>query len=261
MSSLKGKRVVVTRPLKKSASLFKLLHEHGAYPILLPVIETKTVSQSTTLDNALRNLKLYDWLVLTSVEGVEAVWERIEALGIEALPKELKIAVIGPKTATALAKKYRKPDFAPKEYVAEAIVPGLGDLSEKKVLLARANIARTTLPRLIRMQGGKVDDLIAYHTLPADPPSSSLTALKEGVDMIAFTSPSTIIFFNEIVQKLGLKIAALPGRPTFAYIGPITAAKAKNMGLPVDVVAEDYTAEGLVEAIVSHYEKQAMANI
>ncbi len=261
MSSLNRKRVVITRPLKKAASLVNLLNEHGAFPILLPVIETKNVSHSVALNNALRNLALYEWLILTSAEGVEAVWERIEALGIVSLPEELKIAVIGPKTAAALAEKHREPDFAPKEFVAEAIIPGLGNLIGKKVLLARANIARTVLPRLIRMRGGEVDDLVVYHTLPADPSPSSLTELQAGVDMISFTSPSTVEYFARIARNLGLELVALPGNPTFAYIGPITAAKAKSLGMSLDVVAKEYTAEGLVEAILSHYEQKAMTRL
>ena len=169
--------------------------------------------------------------------------------------------MIGPKTAAALAEKHREPDFAPKEFVAEAIILGLGNLIGKKVLLARANIARAVLPRLIRMRGGEVDDLVVYHTLLANPSPGSLAELQAGVDMISFTSPSTITFFADIVQNLGLDIIALPGNPIFAYIGPITAAKAKSVGMPVEIVAKEYTAEGLVDAIVSHYKEKVLAQI
>jgi len=168
MASLSGKRVVVTRPEGQSQRFVEMLVNLGANPICLPVIEISPVADPQELDVVLKRLDRYDWLVLTSINGVAAVWERFDALNVQSLPKMLKIACIGPKTAAALKEKGYQADFVPEEYIAEAILPGLGDLEGLNVLLARADIARPDLPEAIRAGGGIADDICAYRTIPAE---------------------------------------------------------------------------------------------
>ena len=160
-----------------------------------------------------------------------------------------RFAAIGPKTAEALKAHGVTPDFVPEEFVAEAIVPGLGDLHSKWVLLLRAEIAREALPEAIAEAGGIAHEIAVYKTLPAQPDPEGLAALRAGVDIITFTSPSTVQNFVAIAKQNGLDPYNLPNNPLFACIGPITEQAAREEGLTNLVVAKEYTTEGLIEVI------------
>lgn len=256
MASLIGKRIVITRPRAQSGSFAKLLQKEGAETIIFPTIQISPPEQAEALDKALLEISTYDWIVFTSVNGIESVWDRLSILEIEQIPSQVKIAAIGPKTAKSLMHRGRQPDFVPDEYILEEIVPGLGDLRGKRVLLARADRARSILPNMIRENGGQVDDLVAYRTLPAKSDQEGLAAITVGVDMITFTSPSSIDNFIDLMEKNKLSIYGLMGTPTFAYIGPVTARRAQELNLPHDVVAQEYTIEGLIRAIIDFYARK-----
>ncbi|MBA4380638.1 MAG: HemD protein, partial [Anaerolinea sp.] len=228
----------------------------GFEPIYFPVIEIRPMEDNTALDRALQKLTCYDWVVFTSVNGVEAVWEHLpplpapfggasrgEGLGV-------RVAAIGPKTADALRTRGVNPDFVPDEYVAEAILPGLGDLRGRWVLLPRAEIAREALPKAIVKADGVAHEIAVYHTLPAEPDPAGLAALRSGVDVVTLTSPSTVQNFVAIVRQHGLDPLRLPGNPVFACIGPITEQAARDEGLNNLVMADEYTTEGLIQVIV-----------
>lgn len=256
MHDLHAKRVVVTRPRKQYHDFAQALEAHGAEPVCFPVIEVAQVEDSTDLDAALRDLDQYDWLVLTSVNGVAAVWVRLVALGLFTIPPKVKVAAIGPKTGRALEARGVSPDFVPDEYIADAILPGLGEVEGKRILLARADIARKDLVNAIRKAGGTADDLVAYRTLPASPDLNGLAAIRAGVDVLTFTSSSTVHNFVAIMQSIGLDVHNLPCKPLFAYIGPITAETAGEYNLPIDVVAQQYTTDGLIDRLVDFYAQQ-----
>lgn len=243
------KRVLITRPQRQAGEFAAALSKAGFTPVFFPVIEIAPADPAP-LDSALQQLDSIDWLVLTSANGVDAVWERLEALGIRKLPQGLRLAVIGPKTAAALRSHGCEPDFMPSEYVAEAILPGLGDLRGKNVLLARADIARKALAVAIRDAGGTAREVTAYRTLPAVPDPQGLAAIRQGLFAVTLTSSSTARNFAALSRQHGLDPLHLPGNPLYACIGPITAATAREEGLPVDVVAEEYTTEGMVKALV-----------
>jgi len=162
-----------------------------------------------------------------------------------------QVAAIGPKTAEALQGRGVRPHFVPEEYVAEAIVPGLGDLRGKWVLLPRAEIARKALPEAIFEAGGIPHEIAVYKTLPAQPNADGLAALKSGVDVVTLTSPSTVQNFVAMARGHELDPLALPGNPLFACIGPITTQAAREEGLANIVTAKEYTTEGLIEVISS----------
>ena len=254
MSDLRGKRVVVTRPEVQADGFVAQLQEVGAAPVCLPVIEIGPVADTAPLDRSLQKLTCYDWLVLTSVNGVEAVWERLSALGIAQLPERLQVAAIGPKTAAALQARQVTPDFVPEEYIAEAILPGLGDLRGRWVLLPRADIARPALAQAIQAAGGFAHEIAAYHTLPTEPDPKAIQTLREGVDILTFTSSSTVRNFIALMERTGLDPRDLPGKPLVACIGPITAGTAAEEGLQVGLVAEEYTIDGLLEALLHREE-------
>ena len=160
-----------------------------------------------------------------------------------------KFAAIGPKTAGSLKEHGITPNYVPEEYVAEAILPGLGDLIGKWVLLPRAEIARKALPEAIFNAGGIPHEITVYKTLPSQPDPNGLAALRSGVDVITLTSPSTVQNFVAIAEKNGLDPFNLPNNPQFACIGPITAQAANEAGLSNLVVAKEYTTDGLMAVL------------
>jgi uroporphyrinogen-III synthase len=246
---LTGKRIVITRPRHQANGLVEQVSSLDAIPIQFPVIEINPVADASSLDDALLSLARYDWLVFTSANAVDVVWQRMNALGMDQIPSGLKMAAIGPKTAAKLRNYGVTPTFVPPEYIAEAILPGLGDLKDRWVLLPRANLARQALPEAIRAAGGIAHEIVAYHTLPVEPERKALDALRQGVDIVTFTSSSTVRNFIVLVSQAGLDPLQLPGSPLIACIGPITAETARQEGLPVHLVADEFTAEGLLASL------------
>lgn len=245
-------RILITRPRAQSTAFAAALTTAGFEPIYFPVIEIRPMDDNTALDRALLKLACYDWVVFTSVNGVEAVWEHLPPLPPLPMGRGLgvRVAAIGPKTADALRARGVNPDFVPDEYVAEAILPGLGDLRGRWVLLPRAEIARKALPNAIAKADGVAHEIAVYHTLPAEPDPAGLAALRSGVDVVTLTSPSTVQNFVAIVRQHGLDPLCLPGNPIFACIGPITAQAAREEGLNNLAMADEYTTEGLIRVIV-----------
>jgi uroporphyrinogen-III synthase len=247
-------KVLITRPRAQADDFADKLRFAGFEPIFFPAIEIQSIENNVALERALEKLNCYEWVVFTSVNAVDVVF----FLTPPPLPmgdgQEVRFAAIGPKTAEALRKYGVEPTFIPDEYVGEAILSGLGDVKGKWVLFPRAEIARKELPEAIANAGGIVHEIVVYRTLPAEIDMDGLNALKSGVDVITFTSASTVENFVTIAKQNGLDPLNLPNNPLFACIGPITEQAAKEEGLGKLVVAKEYTTEGLIEAIV-HTEK------
>jgi uroporphyrinogen-III synthase len=242
-------RVLITRPPSQANEFAQALQAIGAEPVFLPVIQVSAITDTTILDRALARLHCYDWLVLTSANAVDVLLDRMRGNNIHALPAEIRVAAVGPKTASRLEENGIHVAFVPQEFVGEAIVPGLGDLRGRWVLLPTADIASPVLPKAIEAAGGVVHVITAYHTLPAEVDQEGLAALLQGIDVLTFTSGSTARNFNLMVQQAGLNPFALPGDPLVACIGPKTAQVAQELGFNVEIIAEDYTIVGLVAAI------------
>ncbi|MCG3141680.1 MAG: hypothetical protein HDKAJFGB_02996 [Anaerolineae bacterium] len=246
-------KVLITRPRTQADEFAEKLRSAGFEPNFFPVIEIQPIGNNVALERALEKLNCYEWVVFTSVNAVDVVFDEYSVFFLKE-NAGVRFAAIGPKTAEALRKYSIEPDFVPEEYVAEAILPGLGDLQGKWVLLPRAEIARQVLPEAIANAGGIAHEIIVYQTLPAQVDEDGLSALKSGVDVITFTSASTVENFFAIAKQNGLDPLNLPNNPLFACIGPITEQAAKEEGLLKLVVAKEYTTEGLIEAI-THTEK------
>jgi uroporphyrinogen III methyltransferase/synthase len=250
---LLGQRVLVTRPAHQAADFMAELRALGAEPISFPTIEIRPVEDTSALDGAIRRLAAagtseiggYDWLVLTSANGVAAFWERLQQLGLDSrCLAPVRIAAIGPATADALNRRSITSDLVPREYTAEGVLVAFYRLpvEGQRFLLARADIARQTLAEGLAARGALVDEIPAYRTVPlaggARPPAA---------DIVTFTSSSTV---QGYVNCLG-------GRPPATVlqdsqvvcIGPITAAMAESLGVPVTAVAEMYTIEGMLEKL------------
>jgi uroporphyrinogen III methyltransferase/synthase len=237
------KRVLITRPREQANDFAEKLCAAGFEPIFFPVIEIRPIENNIVLERAWSKLDCYDWIVFTSVNAVAVVFSQFER---RSLPR---VAAIGPKTAAALQSRGITPDFVPEEYVAESILPGLGDLRGKWVLLPRAEIARKALPEAIAEAGGIPHEIAVYKTLPVQPDPEGLAALKSGVDWITFTSPSTVQNFVEILRQQEMDPLQLLGKPKIACIGPITEQAARDEGFEISVVAEKYTTDGLIHAL------------
>jgi uroporphyrinogen III methyltransferase/synthase len=252
LKPLSGVKVLVTRPLVEAQSLSNQLRALGATAIELPTIEIVPPESYDQMDRAIRSLGSYDWVIFTSVHGVGYFIDRMSALSVpvETLNK-VHVAAIGPATASALEQSGKTADFVPSEYLSELIVPGLGDLHGKRVLLPRAGIASKRLPALLRKRGAVVDEVIAYRTvIPRDLTRQRLkSVLSGGVDFAAFTSPSTIRSLATVVSDHELQRSLESVK--IACIGPVTADAVKELGLRVEVVARNHTIGALVEAIVN----------
>ncbi len=255
-------KVLITRPRNQADAFATSLTEAGFDPIFFPVIEIRPFQENVALDRAIEKLGCYDWIVFTSVNGVDSFFSRLEIATESQSHREdnnspslrdsvagIKVAAIGPKTAQALEARSVTPDFVPDEYIAEAILPGLGDLRGRWVLLPRAEIARKALPEAIVLAGGVAHEIAVYQTLPAEIDRAGLAALKSGVDAVTFTSPSTVRNFIEIVRQAGLDPLRLPENPKIFCIGPITQKAAEEVGFVDVVVAEEYTTEGIVKLL------------
>jgi uroporphyrinogen III methyltransferase/synthase len=252
-------RILITRPRAQTDAFADALKNAGFEPVFFPVIEIRPFEENVALDRAIEKLSCYDWIVFTSVNGVEAFFERMtlpSPLGRGSGGEGVRVAAIGPKTAHSLIARGTTPDFVPDEYIAEAILPGLGDLRGRWVLLPRAEIARKALPEGILKAGGVAHEIAVYQTLPAEPDLAGLAALKSGVDAVTFTSPSTVENFVALVRRSGLDPISLPGNPKIACIGPITQSAAEEAGFVHVVVAEKYTSEGIVELLRSRVKEE-----
>jgi uroporphyrinogen III methyltransferase/synthase len=242
-----GKKVLVTRSRDQASELSELLRQYGAEPVEFPVIKISPPESFDELDSALDRIDKYDWLLFTSANGVRAVVDRLQELGRDVRwLKGPKVGAIGPKTADAIQCLGVKVDFVPKEFVAEAVVREFPDDPKgKRILIPRAKEAREVLPEKLMELGAQVDVVTSYKT-EAD--TSDLSDMSDRiqageVDIITFTSSSTVKMFAERIPKV-------PENVIIACIGPITAETAESLGLKPNVVAEEYTIEGLVEALV-----------
>ena len=239
---LEGVRVMVTRAGGQADSLARALRARGASVVLCPVIEIEPIEVAR---DELIGLDRYDWLILTSANGVERLFSLLRKAGLRA-PAHIKVAAIGPQTAASLRAHGMEPALVPDRYVAEELADQLRALLRPgtRLLLARAAGARDVLPDRLRAAGAAVDVIETYRAVaPADLPSALRQALPD-VDLVTFTSSSTVRHFVEAGGLAGL------GPAQVACIGPITAQTGRELGMRVDIIAAEYTAEGLVEAII-----------
>jgi uroporphyrinogen-III synthase len=249
-SLLSGVRILVGRARHQAGALSRELRKLGATVLEIPFIEIQKPRSFKALDSALRNLDAYDWLILTSVNGVEAMWERLDKLRLAKNDlKHLRIAAIGPATRKAIEQRGGKVEVVPKEYVAESVVRSLRRrVKGKHVLLVRAKVARDVIPSELRLAGANVDVVEAYETVV---PKSSRTRLRSALrnpqarpHVITFTSSSTVRNFVALLGQTSIEGIRL------ASIGPVTSSTLRELGMQIDIAAKEFTIPGLIEAVV-----------
>ena len=251
-----GKRVLVTRSRHQASVLSNLLAEQGAQPIEMPVIATEEIPDNQALDDAIKSLSEYQWVVLTSANGVEAFFSRVIALGMDAREfKGIKVCAIGPATAAALENHGLRTDYMPPVYTVEGIIAGFEskDIHNARILIPRAEMVDGGLVQRLTEMGAKVEQISAYRVVPAADDASIARGkqmLREGnIDVVTFASSSTV---RNLVSLLGDEREILKSA-TIACIGPVTAATAAELGLRADIVARKHSTPGLVEAMVDAY--------
>ena len=241
-ASLAGLRIMVTRADRQAAALADALASLGAQAVRCPVIVIEPIAVEPA---ALRDLGRYDWVVLTSANGVDRLRDVLREAHRD-FPANLKVAAIGPETAARAQEAGMTPALVPQRFIAEDLADALADATTPgaRILLARAAGARDVLPERLRARGAQVDVLETYRAVPPAGVGPRLAACLPGVDLITFTSSSTVRHFVDAMP------GALSDEVRIACIGPITAQTARDLGLRVDIIAQEYTTRGLVDAIV-----------
>jgi uroporphyrinogen-III synthase len=260
-SPLEGKRVVVTRAPEQAKELVREIEQLGAEVLLLPMVEFHEVEDAAPLDEALREIADFDWILFTSQNAVRFFAKRCRALGLD--PGKLqserpRIAAVGPATAKAAREEGFRVYWIASRFRGEALAHELReDMAGKKVLLPRSDLAAGKLPEALRKAGATVCEVISYRTVVPDAADSdALTQIRSGrVDVMTFASPSAFHHFVDL-----LSADELPGvaqRLRFAAIGRTTAGAIREAGLPVEIVAAEGTSAGLARAIANYFEENA----
>ena len=253
---LAGKKILITRARKQSTEFTTGLKKLGAEVIEFPTIEIFPPLSWKNLDRAISQLKSYDWIIFTSANGVNFLFQRFKERGENRRSfSSSKICAIGPATAEQLKKKGARVDYIPKEFVAESILRGFKrmGIEGKKILLARAKKARDVLPHGLKKMGATVDVVEVYRTVKPKGGAMRLKRLleKKEVDVITFTSSSTVSHFAELLKGTDLKKALKD--IAIACIGPVTARTAKKLGVKVQIQPEEYTIPALTRAIAKYF--------
>ena len=230
---------MVTRP--ESRSLADALEALGADVSIVPLIEIRPVEDPRALDAAAASLATYDWIVFTSVNGVAAVGERLRGIG------ETRVAAVGPVTADAVRELGVEPSFVAAR-ASEDIAAGLGSIAGARVLLPQADIADPRLADELSERGATVDAVVAYRTVQVEPALWGALPLR--------IAHAIVLASGSAVRSLASIAGSLEGigeSTILVCIGPKTAAVAREVGLPVGLVADETTSDGIIRSLVSHF--------
>lgn len=261
--ALNGRTVVITRARAQADDFAKELEQYGAHVVICPTIEIKELDNYARLDEAIDHLYGYDWLIFTSVNGVEHFLKRLDRAGHDTHDlDDVRVCAIGEATADKLRSHEVHVDVVPTEFKAEgvfaalaAFVGGPEKLHGLNVLLPRASVARDFLPKALEEAGARVDVVPAYVTsLPDNLDRGHMAAMLSGsADCIAFTSSSTVRNLAQLfdTQDLSGPLADV----TVACIGDVTAATAAEYGLAVDIQPQEFTVHALARAIAEHFQR------
>jgi uroporphyrinogen III methyltransferase / synthase len=245
--------MLVTRPAAQAAELVALLQERGLGAIAVPTVAIDRSSAAADLDQMLTTLDGADWLVLTSANGAEALAERLSVTG-RSLAIGTRVAAVGPATADALRTAGIRVDHVPADYLTVEIASGLGEVRDRRVVLARADAATPELRQALLERGALVEEVVAYRTVEGPPSSRDplRAALHADVHGVTFTSSSTVRGLLRLASAVDRGRAR--SLPAFC-IGPVTAATARRAGFHVAAVAAEHTASGLAASIADHFDR------
>jgi len=260
-----GIRILVTRARSQASELSQLLIAYGGEPVECPTIEFVPPASWDEVDQAIASLETFQWLVLTSVNGVQHFMRRLWHNGRDARSLHgLRVCCIGPRTAEELKKFGVKADVIPAQYQAEGVleVMNTAGVAGQRVLIARAAQAREILPEELRRLGAEVQVAPMYQTVV---PQSEVEGIKtrflsQGIEMVTFASSSTVRNFVELFGG-AKELQKILQHTIIGCIGPITAGTARELGLQVDVVAGQNTIPALVEALVVYRQQSTQVSV
>jgi uroporphyrinogen-III synthase len=246
---LAGRRILVTRSAGQVGKLSEGLRALGAEPVEVPVLEIVPPDSFVPLDECLRNLQNYDWLILTSTNTLRILCERAAHLGITLGATRPQVAAVGRATAAAAEAAGLHVDLVPEAQVAEGLVAALGEkVRNARVLFPRAVGAREVIPGSLRATGATVDVVDAYrNVMPTGAPAQLQAALQQGIDAATFTSSSSVTHLADAALAAGLTFP-FAGVPAVS-IGPITSATLRESGWPISAEAALHDVPGLLAAL------------
>jgi uroporphyrinogen III methyltransferase/synthase len=251
-----GKSLLVPRPAEQGRVTAAAIRARGARARLLPAIEIREPSDPAPLAGAIADLRSFEWVLFTSANGVTRFRAALSRAGLDARAfANAKIGAIGPKTALALESFGLRADLVAEEFVGEGLARALlAQGVPRRVLLARALVARDALPDLLRQAGSRVDVVPVYETVSADSGEALRDHFEQReIDVALFTSSSTV---NAVVDTLGARAVELLSTVTVASIGPITSKTLLERGIRVDSEATTFTVDGMLEALERHFSAQ-----
>ena len=252
-----GKRVLVTRSRTQASRMCELLEDAGAITVELPAIAIAPPEDFTPLDDAVGRLSSFGWVIFASTNAVDSVFHRLDARGKDARAfGPARVGAIGPATAAALERRGIRADFTPSRSISSAALEELAafDWSGVSVLLPAADIGRDELAGGLARLGAKVERVTAYRTVtPPDAAQRAQDAFADGIDIVTFTSSSTVRNLLALLEEDGGPGKGALSASLVACIGPVTSGTARGLGLRVDIEAEEHTVDGLAEALINHF--------
>jgi uroporphyrinogen III methyltransferase/synthase len=248
---LEGKKILLTRPREQSEEWAARLRQLEAQPIIFPLIEISPAEDSSPINEAIDKLDKVDILVFTSVNGVKYFQEALKKhKGNTQLSATILIAAIGKKTAESITSNGWAVSYMPEKYTAAALGASLENVRDKNILIPTTPAASDELVSLLKERGARVEEAFVYQTRKLQHGRNELLKLiNEGLNVITFASPSAVESFAEMTGQH-------TGNALIACIGPVTAARAEEEGLSIDIIPEKYTAEGLTEALIKYYQNE-----
>ncbi len=248
---LSGKRILVTRSRSRASKFSRMLAELGAEPVEIPVIKSEPPDSFVPLDTAIAEIDKFEWMVFASVNAVEFFFSRLSLINVDArYLYHLKIASIGPATSKALNERGILPDLVPSSANSDSLVEGFEQqgIKDRSVLLPAPEESPDTILKGLSHLGCNVTRITSYKTAMPDSSKSLIDSVfRQGVDMVTFTSSSTVRNF------LALTDGTIPPGVNVACIGPVTSSTAEQLGLIPDIVSVQHTIDGLVSSIVDYY--------
>lgn len=244
------RRVLVTRPTAQAEVLCDRLRAIGMEPVAVPTVAILSPRSFDALDDSLRQLNLYQWVLFTSVNGVLSFFKRSTALDLTVMPSAAtQWAAIGPATAAHLVEQGMSPVWVPSRFLSEAIAEELPGVAGCRILRIRADIASPALAERLRARGAAVDEVVAYRTVEAPAEAADLLgdAMRRGVDAMVFTSASTVRGFARLLVMAGY-VQRLHQLELIA-IGPVTAAAITAMGWQVHQIADEHNIDGIIRLL------------
>jgi uroporphyrinogen-III synthase len=254
--TMRGRTILVTRQREQAGEMIREIELRGARAVVVPMIATGPPPSWTECDAAIGRLGTYDMLFFTSVNAVESFVGRTRILGVPASAlAHARALAVGDATASALGRSGIPVVFVPGEFTGASLASApVGPLAGKRVLLPRGNVARDTVPGVLRERGAIVDTVTVYATTrPEGIVAESFVrrVLSGEFDVVTFASPSAAANFGALFRAG--ELSAVPDHARIAVIGPTTADAARALGLPPDIIARESSAGGLVRGIEEFY--------